>query len=67
MYKYDYVGEWRSRVTRFRCTVCGYVYIPEKGDPDGGIAPGTFFDDIQSDWVCPICGVGKGQFEVEDD
>lgn len=54
-------------MTRFRCTVCGYVYIPEKGDPDGGIAPGTFFDDIQSDWVCPICGVGKGQFEVEDD
>jgi len=49
------------------CVVCGYVYIPEKGDPDGGIAPGTPFDEIPGDWVCPVCGVGKGQFEVVDD
>ena len=44
------------------CLACGYVYDPEKGDPDGGIAPGTAFEDIPDDWVCPICGVGKDMF-----
>ena len=38
------------------CLACGYVYDPEKGDPDSGIAPGTAFEDIPDDWVCPICG-----------
>lgn len=41
---------------------CGYVYDPAQGDPDGGIAPGTAFDDIPEDWVCPICGLGKDMF-----
>ena len=45
------------------CLACGYVYDPEKGDPDSGIAPGTAFEDIPDDWVCPICGVGKDMFE----
>ena len=45
------------------CTVCGYVYVPEMGDPDGGVAPGTAFQDIPDDWVCPECGVGKDAFE----
>ena len=54
-------------MTRFRCVVCGYVYVPEKGDADGGVDPGTSFDALPADWVCPICGVGKEQFEVEDD
>ncbi len=45
------------------CLVCGYVYDPAEGDPDNGVAPGTAFEDIQEDWVCPLCGVGKDQFE----
>ncbi len=48
---------------KYECTVCGYIYDPEKGDPDGGIAPGTAFADIPDDWVCPVCGVGKDQFK----
>lgn len=47
------------------CVVCGYVYNPEEGDPDSGIAPGTKFEDIPEDWVCPLCGVGKDQFEKQ--
>ena len=50
-------------MTRWECTVCGYVYDPAVGDPDGGIAPGTAFDDLPDDWVCPECGVGKDEFE----
>ena len=45
---------------------CGYVYDPEVGDPDAGIAPGTAFEDIPDDWVCPWCGLGKDAFEVEE-
>lgn len=47
----------------YECTVCGYIYNPAVGDPDSGIAPGTKFEDIPNDWVCPVCGVGKGDFE----
>lgn len=47
------------------CTVCGYVYKPESGDPDNGVKPGTAFEDIPEDWVCPVCGVGKELFEKE--
>ncbi len=47
----------------YKCEPCGYVYEPEKGDPDGEIAPGTAFEDIPEDWVCPVCGVGKAYFE----
>jgi len=46
------------------CTVCGYVYDPEKGDPDSGIAPGTPFKKLPEDWVCPICGANKTLFKV---
>lgn len=48
---------------KYVCGPCGYVYDPEVGDPDGGIAPGTPFEDIPDDWVCPICGLGKDVFE----
>ena len=48
---------------KYQCTVCGYVYDPEEGDPDGGIPPGTPFEDIAGDWVCPVCGVSKDDFE----
>lgn len=44
------------------CEVCGYIYDPAAGDPDEGIGPGTAFDDLPDDWVCPECGVGKGDF-----
>lgn len=45
------------------CNACGWVYDPEQGDPDGGIAPGTSWEDIPDDWICPVCGVGKEDFE----
>ena len=48
---------------KYQCTICGYVYDPEEGDPDSGIAPGTAFDDIPEDWYCPVCGVTKLDFE----
>lgn len=48
---------------KWKCTVCGYIYDPEQGDPDSGIAPGTAFESISDDWVCPTCGVGKDSFE----
>ena len=41
---------------KYVCEPCGYVYDPEIGDPDNGIAPGTAFEDIPEDWVCPVCG-----------
>ena len=44
---------------------CGYVYDPEIGDPDSGIAPGTAWEDIPEDWVCPICGLSKDMFTEE--
>lgn len=50
---------------KYRCEVCDWIYDPEKGDPDGGIAPGTAFEDLPSDWVCPVCGVGKEDFVLE--
>ena len=50
---------------KYVCNVCGYVYDPAVGDPDGGIAPGTPFADIPDDWVCPVCGAGKNEFEKQ--
>ncbi len=57
--------EESSNMERYVCSVCGYVYDPEKGDPEGGIAAGTSFDDLPDDWVCPECGVDKDMFEKE--
>jgi rubredoxin len=48
---------------KWECTVCSYVYDPVLGDPDNGIKPGTPFEDLPEDWVCPDCGVGKDLFE----
>lgn len=47
---------------KFECEPCGYIYDPVVGDPDSGIVPGTAFEDIPDDWVCPICGLGKDVF-----
>jgi len=55
-----------DRATRYRCTVCGYLYDPEKGDPDGGIAPGTRFENLPAGWTCPVCGAQKDQFEKQE-
>ena len=52
-----------SEMAKYECTVCGYTYDPELGDPDGGIKPGTPFEEIPDDWVCPVCGVNKDKFE----
>jgi flavin reductase (DIM6/NTAB) family NADH-FMN oxidoreductase RutF/rubredoxin len=48
---------------KYTCSVCGYVYDPEKGDPDSGVKPGTKFTDLPADWKCPICGADKSKFE----
>jgi rubredoxin len=48
---------------KWKCTACDYIYDPAQGDPDYGVAPGTKFEDIPDDWVCPECGVAKDQFE----
>ena len=48
---------------QFEC-VCSYIYEPAIRDPDGGIAPGTAFEDIPEDWVCPVRGLGKDAFTV---
>jgi len=52
-----------AKMAKYKCTVCDYVYDPEQGDPDGGIKPGTPFEKLPDDWVCPVCGAGKGEFE----
>lgn len=52
---------------KYLCPGCGYVYDPTLGDPESGIAPGTAFEDIPEEWVCPLCGVTKDQFEVLED
>jgi rubredoxin len=51
---------------KYLCLVCGYEYDPEIGDPDGGVDPGTAFENLPDDWVCPVCGAGKSEFEVQD-
>ncbi len=51
---------------KYVCTLCGYVYDPEVGDPDEGIEPGTKFEDIPDDWYCPVCGAGKEDFEIQE-
>jgi len=55
--------KWRNkRMKKYVCNVCGYVYDPQEGDPDNGIEPGTAFEDLPEDWVCPLCSVGKDEF-----
>ena len=50
---------------KYVCSICGYVYDPEVGDPDNGIAPGTAFEDIRKTGYAPLCGAGKDVFEEE--
>lgn len=51
---------------KYACIVCEYVYDPEKGDPESGVKPGTAFEDLPDDWVCPVCGISKENFEMLD-
>lgn len=44
---------------RYKCIICGYIYDPKFGDPDHGINPGTSFQNLPDDWVCPLCGAPK--------
>ena len=53
-------------MAKFVCTVCGYIYDEEVGDPDNGIPPGTPRADLPDDWECPLCSVGKEDFEEEN-
>ena len=56
-----------EKIPRYKCLGCEYVYDPAKGDPEQGIPPGTPFEDLPDDWICPICKLGKEQFErIED-
>lgn len=50
-------------MSKYICTICSYIYDPAKGDPENGIEPGTAFEDLPDDWVCPECGMGKDVFE----
>lgn len=47
---------------KYECEVCGYIYDPVAGDPDNGIVPGTAFEDLPADWVCPLCSAEKDDF-----
>jgi rubredoxin len=51
---------------KFICVACGYVYDEENGDPDSGVEPGTRWEDVPDDWLCPECGVDKSYFEPLD-
>ncbi len=55
--------EIKPKAKKYECMICGYVYDPEKGDPENGIPPGTSFEDLPDDWTCPICGAGKEEFQ----
>jgi len=55
----------RDSMDKYVCTICGYVYDPEVGDPDNNVEPGTPFEKVPEEWVCPDCGAGKDAFEKE--
>jgi flavin reductase (DIM6/NTAB) family NADH-FMN oxidoreductase RutF/rubredoxin len=52
-----------KKMKKYKCIMCGYIYDPANGDPDNGVDPGTAFEDLPDEWVCPDCGAGKDQFE----
>lgn len=50
-------------VAKYKCMVCGYIFDEEEGDLSQHVEPGTLWENIPDDWVCPVCGVNKSQFE----
>ena len=62
----DYINERRVMIMdRYICEPCGYIYDPADGDPDNGVEPGTPFDQLPEDWVCPVCGATQDMFVKE--
>jgi flavin reductase (DIM6/NTAB) family NADH-FMN oxidoreductase RutF/rubredoxin len=59
----DQEATYEQNPQRFKCLMCSYVYDPKTGDLTGGIEPGTSFEDLPDDWICPVCGVGKDMFD----
>lgn len=59
----SYIEKESKKMDKYECKVCGYIYDPELGDPDGGIKPGTPFEAIPDSWVCPVCGAAKSEFK----
>ncbi len=53
----------KVKMAKYQCSVCGYIYDPEKGDPESGTAPGTPFEKLPDDWTCPVCGASKSEFK----
>jgi len=53
-------------MSKYQCGICGYIYDPDEGDEDGGIDPGTPFENLPDDWACPVCGAAKREFERID-
>jgi rubredoxin len=51
-------------VEKYKCAICGYIYEPELGDPDGDVEPGTPFSELPDDYICPICAAGKDEFFI---
>jgi rubredoxin len=63
-----FLEAWSTlRRVKWMCESCGFIYDPEEGDPDGGIPPGTSFDDIPETWFCPVCGARKRDFTPYED
>ncbi|HYW97350.1 MAG TPA: rubredoxin [Bacteroidales bacterium] len=56
----------KFKADRYVCPNCGHVYDPAEGDPDAGIAPGTAFEDLPDDWICPVCGTPKAEFSKQE-
>ncbi|HHU11669.1 MAG TPA: rubredoxin [Clostridiaceae bacterium] len=54
-------------MSKYICDLCGYVYDPEIGDPDNDVAPGTAFEQLPEEWVCPLCGAAQSDFSVLED
>lgn len=51
---------------KYKCSICGYLYDPEKGEPAAGVEPGTDFADLPDDFLCPVCSAGKDEFFIKD-
>ena len=58
----NYICTYIDAMTKYVCDLCGWEYDPEAGYPEGGIAPGTPWEDVPADFVCPLCGAGKEEF-----
>jgi len=65
LYVAGIIERGETNMDKWLCTICGYVYDPEIGDPDSEIAPGTAWEDVPEDWLCPICGASKDDFEID--